>query len=134
MFRSILFQVSGHLHNTGQFVVFRADRDSKVRVNITGGPLAYHYQFEEIYIHYGMDNAHGSEHRVNNYAFPAEVRVKIFLCIFQLWIDTLYKDKCNRQRKKNAAVEMICNTPPPPSPISLMRVGALLEYFGFPDS
>lgn len=61
------------MHNTGQFLVFRADREAKVRVNITGGPLAYHYQFEEIYIHYGMDNDHGSEHRINNYAFPAEV-------------------------------------------------------------
>lgn len=68
-----VFQVSGHLYNTGQFLVFRADREAKVRVNITGGPLAYHYQFEEIYIHYGMDNDHGSEHRINNYAFPAEV-------------------------------------------------------------
>ncbi|XP_031368850.1 carbonic anhydrase-related protein 10-like isoform X2 [Apis dorsata] len=65
-------KVSGHLYNTGQFLVFRADREAKVRVNITGGPLAYHYQFEEIYIHYGMDNDHGSEHRINNYAFPAE--------------------------------------------------------------
>ncbi|CAB0042029.1 unnamed protein product [Trichogramma brassicae] len=64
--------VSGYLHNTGQFLVFRADKDLKVRVNITGGPLAYHYQFEEIYIHYGQDDNHGSEHRVNNYAFPAE--------------------------------------------------------------
>lgn len=68
-------KVSGHLYNTGQFLVFRADREAKVRVNITGGPLAYHYQFEEIYIHYGMDNDHGSEHRINNYAFPAEIQV-----------------------------------------------------------
>ncbi|KOX70220.1 Carbonic anhydrase-related protein 10 [Melipona quadrifasciata] len=68
-------KVSGHLHNTGQFLVFRADREAKVRVNITGGPLAYHYQFEEIYIHYGMDNDYGSEHRINNYAFPAETTI-----------------------------------------------------------
>ncbi|KYN35900.1 Carbonic anhydrase-related protein 10 [Trachymyrmex septentrionalis] len=67
--------ISGHLHNTGQFLVFRADREAKIRVNITGGPLAYHYQFEEIYIHYGMDDGHGSEHRINNYAFPAEIRL-----------------------------------------------------------
>ncbi|XP_066594826.1 carbonic anhydrase-related protein 10 isoform X1 [Prorops nasuta] len=68
-------RVSGHLHNTGQFLVFRTDREAKTRVNITGGPLAYHYQFEEIYIHYGLDDSHGSEHRVNNYAFPAEIQV-----------------------------------------------------------
>ncbi|XP_043523179.1 carbonic anhydrase-related protein 10-like [Frieseomelitta varia] len=72
---SLNVKVSGHLHNTGQFLVFRADREAKVRVNITGGPLAYHYQFEEIYIHYGMDNDYGSEHRINNYAFPAEIQV-----------------------------------------------------------
>lgn len=53
--------------------MFKADKDAKTRVNITGGPLAYHYQFEEIYIHYGMTNDQGSEHQVNNYAFPAEV-------------------------------------------------------------
>ncbi|XP_076669984.1 carbonic anhydrase-related protein A isoform X3 [Andrena cerasifolii] len=70
-------KVSGNLHNTGQFLVFRADREAKVRVNITGGPLAYHYQFEEIYIHYGLDNDHGSEHRINNYAFPAELGEKL---------------------------------------------------------
>ncbi|XP_031849880.1 carbonic anhydrase-related protein A isoform X2 [Nomia melanderi] len=68
-------KVSGQLHNTGQVLLFRADRDAKVHVNITGGPLAYHYQFEEIYIHYGMDNDHGSEHRIDNYAFPAEIQV-----------------------------------------------------------
>jgi len=72
-YNQFCFQISGHLHNTGQFLVFRADREAKIRVNITGGPLAYHYQFEEIYIHYGMDDGHGSEHRINNYAFPAEV-------------------------------------------------------------
>ncbi|XP_047348699.1 carbonic anhydrase-related protein 10-like isoform X3 [Vespa velutina] len=66
-------KVSGHLHNTGQFLVFRADKEAKIRVNITGGPLAYHYQFEEIYIHYGLDDNHGSEHRVDDYAFPAEL-------------------------------------------------------------
>ncbi|CAG5092081.1 Similar to CA10: Carbonic anhydrase-related protein 10 (Bos taurus) [Cotesia congregata] len=68
-------KVAGYLHNTGQFLVFKADKDTKTRVNITGGPLAYHYQFEEIYIHYGMSNDQGSEHQVNNYAFPAEIQV-----------------------------------------------------------
>lgn len=61
------------LHNTGQFLVFKSDKEAKQRVNITGGPLAYQYQFEEIYIHYGLDDRHGSEHYVDDYAFPAEV-------------------------------------------------------------
>ncbi|XP_043279617.1 carbonic anhydrase-related protein 10 [Venturia canescens] len=66
--------ISGQLQNTGQFLIFKVDKDSKP-VNITDGPLAYRYQFEEIYIHYGMNNTHGSEHRINNYAFPAEIQI-----------------------------------------------------------
>lgn len=94
-----VFQVSGHLYNTGQFLVFRADREAKVRVNITGGPLAYHYQFEEIYIHYGMDNDHGSEHRINNYAFPAEVsetRYRLFFHTFVKIVELLVRSALER--------------------------------------
>lgn len=66
-------QVSGILHNTGQSLVFRVDKDTKQHVNISGGPLAYRYQFEEIYIHYGTENSQGSEHHINGYSFPGEV-------------------------------------------------------------
>lgn len=68
-----LTQVSGTLFNTGQSLVFRVDKDTKNHVNITGGPLDYRYQFEEIYIHYGTDDGQGSEHHVNGYSFPGEV-------------------------------------------------------------
>ncbi|KAL3265802.1 hypothetical protein HHI36_010000, partial [Cryptolaemus montrouzieri] len=64
--------VSGMLHNTGQSLVFRVDKDTKHLVNISGGPLAYRYQFEEIYIHYGIENRLGSEHQIYGYTFPAE--------------------------------------------------------------
>lgn len=70
---SLSFQVSGFLHNTGQSLVFRVDKNTKPHVNITGGPLAYQYQFEEIYIHYGTENSHGSEHQIHGYSFPGEV-------------------------------------------------------------
>lgn len=81
------------LHNTGQSLVFRVDKDTKQHVNISGGPLgsfdslsafvikfltatsAYRYQFEEIYIHYGTENNQGSEHQIHGYAFPGEVSV-----------------------------------------------------------
>jgi Eukaryotic-type carbonic anhydrase len=66
-------QISGTLWNTGQSLVMRVEKDTKHHINITGGPLAYRYQFEEIYIHYGTENHQGSEHRVHGYAFPAEV-------------------------------------------------------------
>lgn len=73
----IRFQVSGMLHNTGQSLVFRVDKDTKQHVNISGGPLAYRYQFEEIYIHYGTENQQGSEHHIHGYSFPAEVSLYI---------------------------------------------------------
>ncbi|GLV35498.1 Carbonic anhydrase-related protein A [Carabus blaptoides fortunei] len=68
-------KVSGTLHNTGQSLVFRVDKDTKHHVNISGGPLAYRYQFEEIYIHYGTDNHQGSEHQIHGYAFPGEIQL-----------------------------------------------------------
>jgi Eukaryotic-type carbonic anhydrase. len=73
-----LLQVSGTLHNTGQTLVFRVDKDTKHHVNISGGPLAYRYQFEEIYIHYGTENHQGSEHHIHGYSFPAEVSQNFF--------------------------------------------------------
>ncbi|KAF4523272.1 hypothetical protein B566_EDAN006895 [Ephemera danica] len=68
-------KVSGTLWNTGQSLVLRVDGDTKHHVNISGGPLAYRYQFEEIYVHYGTENHQGSEHRVHGYAFPAELQL-----------------------------------------------------------
>nr|XP_018911966.1 PREDICTED: carbonic anhydrase-related protein 10 [Bemisia tabaci] len=68
-------KVSGMLLNTGQSLVFRVDKDTKHHVNITGGPLAYRYQFEEFYIHYGTGNNHGSEHMIQGYSFPGEIQL-----------------------------------------------------------
>ncbi|PNF43045.1 hypothetical protein B7P43_G05565, partial [Cryptotermes secundus] len=68
-------KVSGTLHNTGQTLVFRVDKDTKHHVNISGGPLTYRYQFEEIYIHYGTENHRGSEHKIHGYAFPGEIQL-----------------------------------------------------------
>lgn len=38
------FQVTGMLHNTGQSLVFRVDKDTKQHVNISGGPLGLFYR------------------------------------------------------------------------------------------
>lgn len=69
-------QVSGVLHNTGQSLVFRPETGPKhsLAVNVSAGPLAYRYQIEEVFLHYGTDNSHGSEHRIQGSAFPAEVK------------------------------------------------------------
>ena len=55
---------------------------AKHHVNISGGPLAYRYQFEEIYVHYGTENHQGSEHRIHGHAFPAEVSYQWIFDLF----------------------------------------------------
>jgi hypothetical protein len=53
--------------------MFTVDNSTRHHINVTGGPLSYKYQFQEIHIHYGMHDNGGSEHSINGYAFPAEV-------------------------------------------------------------
>lgn len=69
----MLFQIRGVLRNTGQTLVLTVDRASPVRVNISGGPFTYRYQFEELYIRFGPEDVVGSEHLIHGIAFPAEV-------------------------------------------------------------
>lgn len=67
--------INGLLLNTGQSLVFRVEKDNKNHINITGGPLAYRYQFEEFYVHYGSSDHSGSEHTISGYSFPAEIQL-----------------------------------------------------------
>jgi hypothetical protein len=63
--------------------VFTIEKGSP-RVNMTGGPLAYRYQFEELYVHYGPEDIVGSEHLIQGISYPAEVEQKLlfFLTLF----------------------------------------------------
>lgn len=77
------FQVSGSISNTGHSVIFTVDNDTHHHINVTGGPLSYKYQFQEIHIHYGLHDQFGSEHSINGYAFPAEVSPqKLLWCLW----------------------------------------------------
>jgi len=67
--------VSGKIANTGQSLVFKVDHPGQHAINISGGPLAYRYQFEEIYFHWGEPGRPGSEHTVDRQAFPAELQI-----------------------------------------------------------
>ena len=45
-------------------------------MNITGGPLAYKYQFEQMFLHWGEGTGGGgSEHSVSQRSFPAELQL-----------------------------------------------------------
>merc|ERR1712227_26377 len=59
--------VAGKLKNTGQSLVFILD-NGQVGVNMTGGPLQYQYQAEQLFLHWGREGSSsvgGSEHSVN---------------------------------------------------------------------
>ncbi|XP_025836928.1 carbonic anhydrase-related protein 10 [Agrilus planipennis] len=68
-------RVNGAIMNTGHSVIFTVDNDTRHHINVTGGPLSYKYQFQEIHIHYGLHDQFGSEHSINGYAFPAELQI-----------------------------------------------------------
>ncbi|PSN38393.1 hypothetical protein C0J52_18749 [Blattella germanica] len=65
-------RLGGTITNTGHSVIFTVDNSTRHHINVTGGPLSYKYQFQEIHVHYGMHDEGGSEHSINGYAFPAE--------------------------------------------------------------
>ncbi|XKL66006.1 hypothetical protein PGB90_009426 [Kerria lacca] len=66
-------RINGDIINTGHIVKFVPENLNRYSINITGGPLSYKYQFQELQIHFGMQDKYGSEHTINGYAFPAEL-------------------------------------------------------------
>lgn len=64
--------MGGTMYNTGKHVSLRPDKAHLV--NISGGPLGYSYRLEEVRLHFGSEDAQGSEHLLNGQGFPGEVR------------------------------------------------------------
>ncbi|XP_059485207.1 carbonic anhydrase-related protein 10-like isoform X2 [Neocloeon triangulifer] len=67
-------RVAGTLANTGHGLLFTVDNSSRA-VNVTGGPLSYKYQFQELHLHWGLHDGSGSEHWVSGSPFPAEIQL-----------------------------------------------------------
>lgn len=68
-------RINGNIANTGHSVIFTVDNTTRHHVNLTGGPLSYKYQFQEMHMHYGLHDDAGSEHSINGYTFPAEIQI-----------------------------------------------------------
>ena len=83
----IIYRINGILENNGHSVVFHLNSNEKesnsqssttspsstTQITITGGPLAYSYVFDSLYLHFGRTDSFGSEHSIAGYLFPAEV-------------------------------------------------------------
>jgi len=68
-----LRQVNGTLTNTGHDIRLSLDDTTTHYVNISGGPLSYHYRVAELVLHFGSTDNVGSEHTIDALQFPAEV-------------------------------------------------------------
>ncbi|XP_042205849.1 carbonic anhydrase-related protein 10-like [Homarus americanus] len=67
--------VGGELVNTGHSVEWRAAPDVPHTVNVSGGPLSYAYTVTHARLHFGERDQQGSEHLLDNKAFPAELQL-----------------------------------------------------------
>ncbi|XP_075851975.1 carbonic anhydrase 5A, mitochondrial isoform X2 [Microcebus murinus] len=60
--------------NTGY--LFQVEFDSTTEGSgISGGPLENHYRLKQFHFHWGAENAWGSEHTVEDHAYPAELHL-----------------------------------------------------------
>ncbi|CAL4106457.1 unnamed protein product, partial [Meganyctiphanes norvegica] len=66
--------VGGELSNTGHSIEWRAAKDAQL-MNLTGGPLSYKYTITHARLHFGASDQQGSEHLLDNHAFPAELQL-----------------------------------------------------------
>nr|XP_053649858.1 carbonic anhydrase-related protein 10-like [Cherax quadricarinatus] len=64
----------GELLNTGHSVEWRAAHNAQA-INVTGGPLSYAYTITHARLHFGERDQQGSEHLLDNKAFPAELQL-----------------------------------------------------------
>ena len=71
------YPLSGELHNNGHTVVVRLIYEEEVPI-ISGGPItdtADFYRMSQFHFHWGETNAEGSEDKINNITFPAELHI-----------------------------------------------------------
>ena len=71
-------RVTGELLNAGSSPVFNID-GSKGGAKLSGGPLdCDEYALQQFHFHFGCENGQGSEHLIDNQAFPAQVLITYY--------------------------------------------------------
>ncbi|KAF2880452.1 hypothetical protein ILUMI_25730 [Ignelater luminosus] len=63
------------LMNNGHELVLQAHFDTDCRPTLNGGPLHKAYKFHSITFHWGDDETEGSEHTIDELAYPMEMQV-----------------------------------------------------------
>ncbi|CAH3145197.1 unnamed protein product, partial [Pocillopora meandrina] len=71
-------RVTGELLNGGHSPVFNID-SSKGGAKLSGGPLECdEYALQQFHFHFGCENNRGSEHLIDNQAFPAQLHLVFY--------------------------------------------------------
>ncbi|XP_011201657.2 carbonic anhydrase 7 [Bactrocera dorsalis] len=66
--------ISAEILNNGHTVVVRLEY-AEERPTVWGGPLVGEFVFEQLHFHWGDNDTFGSEDRINNVSFPAELHM-----------------------------------------------------------
>ena len=97
--------MNGRLETNGLDITFSIDDDSQHGINITGGPLSYVYTITDIKFHYGKNGNTGSEHKIGNKVFPAEVwGICFFSRVFSIALN-LFQFEINMMKETNTNFE-----------------------------
>lgn len=73
LFEAMFYFIYGH--NSFTYSLYHADAYICFTIELSGGPLAKKYKFEQFHFHWGDKDSEGSEHRLNGHMYPAEVTV-----------------------------------------------------------
>ncbi|XP_055841897.1 carbonic anhydrase 2 isoform X2 [Episyrphus balteatus] len=69
--------LSGDLLNNGHTVIVHLDYEDE-EPTISGGPLNGTFRFAQLHFHWGDNDTYGSEDRINNQSFPAELHMVFY--------------------------------------------------------
>ncbi|CAG5126723.1 unnamed protein product, partial [Candidula unifasciata] len=67
--------VSGVLKNTGNDIMLSLDDVMSNGANFSDGPFMYTYRLAQVKVHIGKTNGRGSEHRIDEKSFAAEIQL-----------------------------------------------------------
>ncbi|KAH9504814.1 Carbonic anhydrase- protein 10, partial [Bulinus truncatus] len=70
-------KVNGTFLNAGNNLILMVDNIAANNGSFSDGPFLYSYKITQIHIHFGKNNSHGSEHRIDGKSFAAEIH---FVC------------------------------------------------------
>lgn len=82
-------KINGNLTNTGNDITLFVDETLITHLNVTAGPLQYNYHLHQMKLHFGHDEASGSEHTINGLSFPAELQILAYNDLYSNYTQAL---------------------------------------------